>query len=169
MHWNWIFVLEIFVLENGTTLSLLKSLNIECTFRLSLLGRKNWNIGLVLVEFLFCVVGSKSVKVVLVTQWDTIISLPSENLHFWLKNMYREHWWQYQKWIWSILSLWLCLYSKHLKTFLWLHCYFFSVTIICDHHKEFSVIEVDIKGKSFDIIWWCFLVEKLHFTKVVYL
>jgi hypothetical protein len=58
----------IFVLENGSNLALLKSLNIECTFSLSLLGRKNWNIGLVFVEFFCCVVGLKSFKVVMVTQ-----------------------------------------------------------------------------------------------------
>jgi hypothetical protein len=35
------------------------SLTIEYTFRLSLLGRNNWNIGLVFVEFFCCVVGLK--------------------------------------------------------------------------------------------------------------
>jgi hypothetical protein len=63
MHSN-----RILLLENGANMALLKSLNIECTFRLSLLGRKNWNIGLVFVELFFCVVGLKSFKVVMVTQ-----------------------------------------------------------------------------------------------------
>jgi hypothetical protein len=59
---------QICVLENGANLALLKSLNIECTFRLSLLGRNNWNIGLVFVDLFCCVVGLKSFKVVVVTQ-----------------------------------------------------------------------------------------------------
>jgi hypothetical protein len=60
MHSN-----KICVLKNGANLALLKSLNIECTFRLSLLGGKNWNIGLVFVEFFCCIVDLKSFKVVL--------------------------------------------------------------------------------------------------------